>query len=83
MLVYTMRRCEDCERHYAVFWRAWTGEFVFCHPHTLTEITARSASDECVNCGGILRVVLPCAVRTTEGDWLALPSAQTMRALAN
>jgi hypothetical protein len=37
----------------------------------------------CVICGGALTVTLPYAVRTGEGDWLALDLKQVERALAN
>jgi hypothetical protein len=37
----------------------------------------------CILCGGALDVTLPYAVRTEEGDWLALDLKLVERALAN
>lgn len=86
MVVYALCACEYCGVGYASFWRDWAGVVVFYRVTDMDTSVAELRPSEpalCVECDGTLKVTVPYAVRTREGDWLALNLKQVERALAN
>jgi hypothetical protein len=86
MIIYTVCTCQRCGAGYASFWRAWAGVVMFYKIHDLENAVAEIEPQEpmvCIVCAGALDVTLPYAVRTEEGDWLALDLKLVERALAN
>ena len=86
MVVYALCACEFCGAGYASFWRDWAGVVVFYRTIDMeTEVAELQPSEPalCTECNGTLKVTVPYAVRTRDGDWLALNLKQVERALAN
>ena len=86
MIIYTVCTCQRCGAGFASFWRAWAGVVMFYRVNDLENAVAEIKPQEpmlCTICGGALDVTLPYAVRTDEGDWLALDLKLVERALAN
>jgi hypothetical protein len=86
MVIYTICTCDRCGAGFASFWRPWAGVVLFYRVTNLEDPVAEIKPQEpmvCTVCGGALEVSLPYAVRSQDGDWLALDLKQVERALAN
>lgn len=86
MVIYTLSTCWRCGAGYASFWRDWAGLVTFFRVNDLENAVAEIRPQEpmvCALCAGNLEVTRPYAVRTTDGDWLALDVRPAEHALAN
>lgn len=86
MMTYTICTCRDCGAQFATYYRACASVIRVHRVRDLENPVAESSPEAalmCTICARPLDVTWPCAVRTQDGDWLALDVRQLAWAHAN